>query len=45
MDPRTMRHLVKEDLGLESHVIIQQPLLTTDAQEMRKERCQKLINN
>jgi hypothetical protein len=39
-----MRHLVKEDLGLESHVIVQRPLLTTDAQETRKERCQKLIN-
>jgi hypothetical protein len=30
MDSRTMRHLVKEDLGLESHVIVQRPLLTTD---------------
>jgi hypothetical protein len=44
MDPRTTRHLVKEDLGLESRVIIQRPLLTTDAQETRKERRQKLIN-
>jgi hypothetical protein len=44
MDPRSMRHLVKEDLGLESRVIIQRPLLTADAQETRKERCQKLIN-
>jgi hypothetical protein len=44
MDSRTMRYLVKEDLGLESHVIVQRPLLTTDAQETRKERCQKLIN-
>jgi hypothetical protein len=44
MDPRTMRHLVKEDLGLESRVIVQRLLLTTDAQETRKERCQKLIN-
>jgi hypothetical protein len=40
-----MRHLVKEGLGLESRVIVQRPLLTNDAQEMRKERCQKLINN
>jgi hypothetical protein len=38
-----MRHLVKEDLGLESRVIVQRPLLTTDAQESRKERFQKLI--
>jgi hypothetical protein len=39
-----MRRLVKEDLGLESRVIVQRPLLTTAAQEMRKERCQKLLN-
>jgi hypothetical protein len=44
MDPRTMRHLVREDLGLQSRVIVQRPLLTPDAQETRKERCQKLIN-
>jgi hypothetical protein len=44
MDPRTMRHLVKEDLGQESRVFVQRPLLTADSQEMRKERCQKLIN-
>jgi hypothetical protein len=44
MDPRTMRHLVKEDLRLDSRVIIQRLLLTTDAQETRKERFQKLIN-
>jgi hypothetical protein len=44
MDPRTMRHLVREDLGLESRVIVQQLFLTLDAQETRKERCQKLIN-
>ncbi len=44
MDSRTMRRLVKEDLGLESRVFVQRPLLTTAAQEMRKERCQKLIN-
>ncbi len=39
-----MRHLVREELGLESRVIVQRPLLTPDAQETRKERCQKLIN-
>jgi hypothetical protein len=39
MDPRTMRHL-----RLESRVVVQQPLLTPDALETRKERCQKLIN-
>jgi hypothetical protein len=41
---RSIRQLVKEDRGLESHVIVQRPLLTTDAQETRKERCQNLIN-
>jgi hypothetical protein len=40
MDPRTMRHLVKEDLGLESRVIAKRPLLTPDTQETIKERCQ-----
>jgi hypothetical protein len=35
-----MRILVKEDLGLESHVAVQQQLLTPNAQEMRKERFQ-----
>jgi hypothetical protein len=44
MDPRTMRHLVREDLGLQSCVIVQWLLLTPDSQEMRKERSQKLIN-
>jgi hypothetical protein len=44
MDSRTMRRSVREDLGLESRVIVQRLLLTTAAQEMRKERCQKLIN-
>jgi hypothetical protein len=44
MDPRTMRNLVKEDLRLESHVVIQRTLLTPNAQETRKEKCQKLIN-
>jgi hypothetical protein len=44
MDPKTMRHLVREDLGLQSRVIAQRPLLTPDTQETRKERCQKLIN-
>jgi hypothetical protein len=44
MDPRTTRLLVTEDLGLESRLIVQQLLLTPDAQETRKERCQKLIN-
>jgi hypothetical protein len=44
MDPRTMRKLVREDLGLESRMIAQWPLLTPDAQETRKERCQKLIS-
>jgi hypothetical protein len=39
MDPRTMRHL-----RLESRVVVQQPRLTPDALETRKERCQKLIN-
>jgi hypothetical protein len=36
--PRTLRSLVKEDLGMESRVIVQHPLLTPNAQEMRKER-------
>jgi hypothetical protein len=44
MDPRAMRKLVREDLGLKSRMIVQRPLLTPDAQEMRKERCQKLIS-
>jgi hypothetical protein len=39
-----MRHLVKEDLGQESCMFVQRPLLTVASQEMRKERCQKLIN-
>jgi hypothetical protein len=33
MDPRTMRNLVKEDLGQESPVIVQRPLLTPDAKK------------
>jgi hypothetical protein len=41
MEPSTMRNLVKEDLGMESRIIVQQLLLTTNAQEMRKERCRK----
>jgi hypothetical protein len=44
MDPRTMRNLVKEDMGMESRLIVQRLLLTPDTQEMRKERCQKLLN-
>ncbi len=40
MNPKTVRSLVKEDLD----VIIQRPLLTPNAQEMRKKRCQKLLN-
>jgi hypothetical protein len=44
IDPRTMRNLVKEDLRLESHVVIKRTLLTPNAQETRKESCQKLIN-
>jgi methylphosphotriester-DNA--protein-cysteine methyltransferase len=36
MDPRTMRHLVREDLGLESTLVIQQLLLTPNAQETMK---------
>ncbi len=44
MDPRTMRHLLKEDLGQECRVVAQRPLLTPDSQETMKERCQKLIN-
>jgi hypothetical protein len=44
MDPRTMRNLVKEDLGMESCVIVQRLLQTPKAQEMRKERCRKLLN-
>jgi hypothetical protein len=39
-----MRKLVREDLGLESRMIVQRPLLTPDAQETRKERRQKLIS-
>jgi hypothetical protein len=44
MDPRTKRNLVKVDLRMESHVVIQQPLLTPNTQEMNKERCHKLLN-
>ncbi len=35
--PKEMKHLVKEDLGLERRVIV--------PQEMRKEMCHKLLNN
>jgi hypothetical protein len=35
MDPRTMRLLVREDLGLESHVVVQRLLLTPNVQETR----------
>jgi hypothetical protein len=39
-----MRNLVKDDLGMESHVIVQRLLLTPNSQEMKKERCRKLLN-
>jgi hypothetical protein len=44
MDLRTIRYMVKEYLGIESFVIVHWPLLTRTAQEMRKKRCQKLLN-
>jgi hypothetical protein len=43
MDPRTITTLMKEDLGTGKPVIIQWPLLIPNAQEMRKERCFKVI--
>ncbi len=39
-----MRHLVREDLGLESRVVARGLLLTPNAEETRQERCLKLIN-
>ncbi len=39
-----MTNLVRENLEMESRVVIQRQLLTPNAQEMRKERCQKLPN-
>ncbi len=44
MDPRTITTLMKDDLGTESAVITKWPLVIPNAQEMRKERCFKLIN-
>jgi hypothetical protein len=44
MDPRTMRNLVKKEMGMESRMIVQRLLLTPDAQEMKKERCRKLLS-
>ncbi len=37
MDPRTMRSLVKDDLGMESRVIVQRRLIIPNVQEIRKE--------
>ncbi len=44
MGPMTMRNMVSEGLGMESPVVVQRLLLTPNAQEMKKERCQKLLN-
>jgi hypothetical protein len=44
MDPRTKKNLVKVDLRMERHVVIQRLLLTPNTQEINKERCRKLLN-
>jgi hypothetical protein len=43
-DPKTMRSLLKEDLGMESREIIQWLFLTPNAQELRKERCYRAVS-
>jgi hypothetical protein len=44
MDPRAIRNLVKEDLGITSPAIVQWPLLTPDALDLTEGRCHKLLN-
>jgi hypothetical protein len=39
-----MSNLEKDDLGMESHVIVQRLLWTPNTKEMRKEKCCKLLN-
>jgi hypothetical protein len=44
MDPMTMRSLLKGDSGMENHFTVQQQILSSNAQEMRKERCCKFLS-
>ena len=43
MSERTMRRLLKEDLGLKSRVVQSRPLLTASAKEKRVERARELV--
>jgi hypothetical protein len=45
MDLRITRNLVKENLGVDRHVIVPRPFLAPSSQELKKERCRTLLNN
>jgi hypothetical protein len=43
MDPMALRSLLKGDSGMQNHFTVQQQILSSNTQEMRKERCCELI--